>query len=112
MIALALDSAALTWRRGYGRRRLLFNAAQPALSLGAATWVFQLLAGSPLDTSTHITQTILPLTALTSVYFGLNSGLLALAISLESGTRVIDVWKRLWPLSVNYVAPRRQPSVS
>jgi putative nucleotidyltransferase with HDIG domain len=108
MIALALDSAALTWRRGYGWRRLLFNAAQPALSLGAATWVFQQLTGSPLDTSTHITQTItqtiLPLTALTAVYFGLNSGLLALAISLESGTRVIDVWKRLWPLSVNYVA--------
>src|SRR6185436_8972645 len=104
MVALALDSAALTYRRGYGIKRLLFNAAQPALSLGIATWVFQVLGGAPLDQSTHITQTILPLTALTTVYFGLNSGLLAVAISLETKTALAAVWKRLWPLSVNYVA--------
>jgi len=104
MVALALDSAALTYRRGYGIKRLLFNAAQPALSLGIATWVFQELGGAPLDQSTHITQTILPLTALTTVYFGLNSGLLAVAISLETKTALAAVWKRLWPLSVNYVA--------
>src|SRR5258705_1837983 len=104
MVALALDSAALTWRRGYGWRRLLFNAAQPALSLGIATWVFKMLGGAPLDQSTHITETILPLTALTAVYFGLNSGLLAVAIALETNTKIAVVWKRLWPLSVNYVA--------
>ena len=104
MVALALDSAALTYRRGYSIKRLLFNAAQPALSLGTATWMFQTLGGAPLDQSTHITQTILPLTALTAVYFGLNSGLLAVAISLETNAPIASVWKRLWPLSVNYVA--------
>ena len=104
MVALALDSAALTYRRGYSVKRLLFNAAQPALSLGLATWVFQALGGAPLDQSTRITQTILPLTALTAVYFGLNSGLLAVAISLETNSPLAGVWKRLWPLSVNYVA--------
>jgi putative nucleotidyltransferase with HDIG domain len=104
MVALALDSAALTYRRGYSMKRLLFNAAQPALSLGVATWVFQVLGGAPLDQSTPITQTILPLTALTTVYFGLNSGLLAVAISLETNAPLAAVWKRLWPLSVNYVA--------
>jgi putative nucleotidyltransferase with HDIG domain len=104
MVALALDSAALTYRRGYSMKRLLFNAAQPALSLGLATWVFQALGGAPLDQSTRITQTILPLTALTAVYFGLNSGLLAVAISLETNSPLAGVWKRLWPLSVNYVA--------
>jgi putative nucleotidyltransferase with HDIG domain len=82
----------------------LFNAAQPSLSLGIATWVFQLLGGSPLDQSTHISAAILPLTALAAVYFGLNSGLLAIAISLESKTPIVVVWKRLWPLSLNYVA--------
>ncbi|HEY3161232.1 MAG TPA: hypothetical protein VGJ78_19840, partial [Vicinamibacterales bacterium] len=51
MVALALDSAALTYRRGYSIRRLLFNATQPALSLGSATWVFQALGGAPLDQS-------------------------------------------------------------
>ena len=104
MVALALDSTALAWRRGYNVHRLLFNAAQPALSLGVATWVFQLVGGSPLDQSTHIAATILPLTALTAVYFGLNSGLLAIAIALESNSSVLAVWKRLWPLGVNYVA--------
>jgi putative nucleotidyltransferase with HDIG domain len=104
MVALALDSAALTYRRGYGIKRLLFNAAQPALSLGTATKVFQLLGGAPLDQSTLIAQTILPLTALTAVYFGLNSGLLAIAIALETNTCITAVWKRLWPLSVNYIA--------
>src|SRR4029079_15763930 len=88
MVALALDSAVLAWRRGYSLRRLLFNAAQPALSLGVATWVFQLTGGAPLDHSTHITATILPLIALTAVYFGLNSGLLAVAMALHSKPRV------------------------
>ena len=104
MVALALDSAALAWRRGYHVRRSLFNAAQPALSLGVAALVFQLLGGSPLDHSTDITATILPLTALTAVYFALNSGLLAIAIALESNSPVIVVWRRLWPLSMNYIA--------
>jgi putative nucleotidyltransferase with HDIG domain len=83
---------------------LLFNAAQPALSLGVATWVFQVLGGSPLDHSTHIAAAILPLAALTAVYFGLNSGLLAVAIALESNTPIVVVWRRLWPLSMNYIA--------
>jgi putative nucleotidyltransferase with HDIG domain len=104
MVALALDSTVLAWRRGYDFRRMFFNAAQPALSLGVATWAFQLLGGSPLDQSAHFTATILPLTALTAVYFGLNSGLLAIAIALESNAPVVVVWRRLWPLSMNYIA--------
>ena len=71
MAALAINSAVLCWRRGYTIQRLLFNATQPALSLGIATGVFQLCGGSPLDPSAHITQTILPLAAMTAVYFGL-----------------------------------------
>src|SRR6185503_13066172 len=95
MVALAIDSTALAWRRGYTVRRLLFNAAAPALSLGVATWAFEVLGGSPLDQSTHVAATILPLSALTAVYFGLNSGLLAIAIALESNTPVAIVWRRL-----------------
>ena len=104
MVAIALDSAGLAWRRGYDIRRLLFNAALPAVSLGVATGVFQLLGGSPLDYSTPISATILPLTALTGIYFGLNSGLLAVAIALESNAPIATVWRRLWPLSMNYIA--------
>jgi putative nucleotidyltransferase with HDIG domain len=106
MVALAIDSAGLAWRRGYGVRRLLFNATQPALSLWIATHVFQLLAGdvSALSPSTQITGVILPLAAMTTVYFLLNSGLTAVAIALEAGLPVLAVWKRLAPLAVNYVA--------
>jgi len=104
MMALSIDSAALAWRRGYGVRRLLFNATQPALSLWAATHVFQILAGGQLNPSTQIASVILPLVAMTTVYFGLNSGLTAGAIALESGRPFFRVWQRFMPLSVNYVA--------
>jgi putative nucleotidyltransferase with HDIG domain len=102
--ALTINSVVLCWRRGYTVQRLLFNATQPALSLGAATWVFQLLGGYPLDQSQQLIHTILALSALTIVYFCLNSGLLAIAIALESKSPAFAVWKRLWPLSMNYVA--------
>ena len=106
MVALAIDSACLTRRHGYGMRRLMFNATQPAFSLWAATHVFQFLVGdaSALSQSTQITAVILPLVAMTTVYFGLNSGLTAQAIALESGKPLLKVWKRLLPLAVNYVA--------
>ncbi len=106
MVALAIDSAGLAWRRGHNLRRLLFNATQPAFSLWAATHVFQFLTGnaSALNPSTQITSVILPLAAMTTVYFGLNSGLTAEAVALDSGVPLLKVWKRLMPLSVNYVA--------
>jgi putative nucleotidyltransferase with HDIG domain len=74
--------------------------------LWIATHVFQLLAGdvSALSPSTQITGVILPLAAMTTVYFLLNSGLTAVAIALEAGLPVLAVWKRLAPLAVNYVA--------
>ena len=47
MVALALDSAALAWRRGYNAQRLLFNATAPAISLLAATHVFFWITAAP-----------------------------------------------------------------
>src|SRR3954469_4893323 len=105
MVAMTIDSTALAWRRktGIGPRRLLFNATAPSLSLWAGTHVFQLLGGNA-DASAQPTAVILPLIALTAVYFGLNSGLTAQAISLDTGTPFLAVWRRLWPLAVNHVA--------
>jgi putative nucleotidyltransferase with HDIG domain len=108
MLAMTIDSTALAWRRsaGMGTRRLLFNATAPSLSLWIASHLFQFLVGnaSALAQSTQITGMLLPLAAMTAVYFGLNSGFTAGAIALESGTSFPAVWKRLWPLAVNYVA--------
>jgi putative nucleotidyltransferase with HDIG domain len=102
MAGLAINSTVLSVRRGYSAQRLLFNATQTPLSLGIATWIFQLLGGAPLQSSPA--HEIIPVAALTAVYFGLNSGLLAVAISLESNTPLFSVWKRLWPLALNYMA--------
>jgi putative nucleotidyltransferase with HDIG domain len=108
MLAMTIDSTALAWRRGaaMGTRRLLFNATAPSLSLWVASHLFQFLVGndSVLAQSTQMTRMLLPLAAMTAVYFGLNSGFTARAIALESGAPFVSVWKRLWPLAVNYVA--------
>src|SRR5439155_11782995 len=107
MLAMTIDSTALAWRRsaGMGTRRLLFNATAPSLSLWIASHLFQFLVGnaSALAQSTQITGMLLPLAAMTAVYFGLNSGFTARAIALESGAPFLAVWKRLWPLAVNYI---------
>ena len=106
MLSLAIDSAGLAYRRGYGFKRLLFNATAPALSLWAATHVFEWMVGqhSLLDDSMNVAALIPPLAAMTLVYFGLNSSLTAIAIALESRVALIPVWWRLAPLSLNYLA--------
>ena len=106
MLSLAIDSAGLAYRRGYGVKRLLFNGTAPALSLWAATHVFEWMVGqhSLLDDSMNVAGLIPPLAAMTLVYFGLNSSLTAIAIALESRVALIPVWWRLAPLSLNYLA--------
>src|ERR1041384_4283764 len=108
MVAMTIDSTGLAVRRksGIGLRRLLFNATAPSLSLWAGTSVFQLMGGHAYATgaSAETTTVILPLIALTAVYFGLNSGLTAQAISLDTGAPFLTVGRRLWPLAVNHVA--------
>src|ERR1041385_6028688 len=83
MVAMTIDSTGLAVRRksGIGLRRLLFNATAPSLSLWAGTSVFQLMGGHAYATgaSAETTTVILPLIALTAIYFGLNSGLTAQA---------------------------------
>src|SRR5262249_51721475 len=81
MAGLAINSALLSVRRSYSVQRLLFNATATPLSLGIATWIFQLLGGAPPGSSP--VHGIIPVAALTIAYFVLNSGLLAGAISLE-----------------------------
>ena len=41
---------------------------------------------------------------MTTIWFVLNSGLTSAALALESGSPLIDVWKRFLVFSVNYVA--------
>jgi putative nucleotidyltransferase with HDIG domain len=106
MLSLALDSAGLAYRRGYGFKRLVFNATAPALSLWLATHTFEWMLGdrSLVSDSKNVAALIPPLAAMTAVYFGLNSGLTAIAIALESRVALLPVWWRFAPLSLNYIA--------
>jgi len=106
-VALALDGIVISWRRGHGWTRLGFNAAAPALSLWVATRVFFLIARIPPLSQGHAAAgtLVVPLFCLAILYFGLNSGLTAVAVGLESKQSPAVIWRQhfLW-LSVGYLA--------
>src|SRR5687767_5160162 len=106
MLAMAIDSSIMSWRRSYSRLRLLFNACGPALSMYLATHAFFGLSGGPPLASqpAPIPSLIVPLAAMTGIWFVLNSGLTSAALALESGTPFLDVWKRFFVFSLNYAA--------
>jgi putative nucleotidyltransferase with HDIG domain len=106
MLALAIDSSIMSWRRSYSRVKLLFNACGPALSMYLATHAFFALSGAPPLASqpAPIPSLIVPLAAMTATWFVLNSGLTAAALALDSGTPLLEVWKRFAVFSVNYAA--------
>lgn len=85
--------------------RVLFNFSAAALSIWAASVTFYALSGTPPlhDQAVDIPRIIAPLAVLTLVYFLLNSGLVAIALSLGQQTSAFEIWRKnfLW-LSVNY----------
>ena len=85
--------------------KLLFNLASAALSIWIAGTVFYAISGlEPLSiTSAPLPKILGPLVAMTSIYFVLNSALVAGALSFEKGQSPFQIWRRnfLW-LSVNY----------
>jgi putative nucleotidyltransferase with HDIG domain len=107
VITLAADSAALSQRKGHSWNHIVFNTFAPALSLGiAAHSVFRLSGIAPLaDAEIAVAPLLLPLLALTVIYFVLNSGLIAVALGLESGRSIPAIWyEHLSGLSLSYFA--------
>jgi putative nucleotidyltransferase with HDIG domain len=108
-LAIALGTFISSWRTNRRRERVAFNTATTALGMWAGSQVFFLLAGVPplwlTDTQAPAGMLLLPLLALTSVYFVTNSGLIAVAIGLDARRSPIAVWREhfLW-LSFNYFA--------
>ncbi len=94
-VAMAADGFILSWRRGHSADRILFNAANPALSvwLGAQAYLAT-LGSSPL--STHVVsleRVVGPLAVMATVHFLVHSGLTATAAALERGGRPFEVWR-------------------
>jgi diguanylate cyclase (GGDEF)-like protein/putative nucleotidyltransferase with HDIG domain len=106
-IVVALDGFIVSIRRKNRRlHRTIFNVAEPALSIWLASHLFFLLAGvQPLaqQSTVAIAPLVLPLLVFTVVYFLLNSGFTAVAVSLETGIKASQVWRQhfLW-ISLNY----------
>ncbi len=106
-VALAIDTFILSWRKGYPWQRVAFNAVAPALSLWVAGHVFFLITGAaPLAANDARIGPLIPaLFFLATIYFALNSGLIAVAVGLESRRPPFQIWYEhfLW-LSIGYFA--------
>jgi putative nucleotidyltransferase with HDIG domain len=107
-IIVVLDSLIISlWLKKSSRRpaRVIFNMAAPAIAIWVATHVFFLRAGiSPLYQAPRPVLTlVVPLLILATLYFLLNSLLIAGAVGFERQTSPLLIWRRnfLW-LSLNY----------
>jgi putative nucleotidyltransferase with HDIG domain len=106
-VTLAVDTFVLSWRKRRGRMREAFNVVAPAASLWVAAHVFFFLAGVPplATTRVAIAPLITPLLCLAAIYFALNSGLIAVAIGLDTAKPPFQIWRAhfMW-LSLGYLA--------
>jgi diguanylate cyclase (GGDEF)-like protein/putative nucleotidyltransferase with HDIG domain len=114
-VIVALDGLIISlWRKRRHVHRVVFNGAEPAISIWIASRLFFQLAGVQplalvplqLQTASHTNDVgplVFPLVILTVVYFLLNSWLTAIAVWLETGNPAPRVWRQhfLW-LSLNY----------
>lgn len=94
-------------RRGHPSYRIAFNIFALPASLWVSAELFFRVAGvQPLGfttTTVQISDLLLPLFLFTAVYFGLNSWLIAIAISFETRRSPLPIWRRnfAW-LSLSY----------
>jgi putative nucleotidyltransferase with HDIG domain len=107
-ITVVLDTLVASWsarRRSIEPLRILFNAAAAATSIWTAGTLFYALAGFPPLSQQSVTlpRLLVPLVALTLVYFSLNSALVAFAVAIERTDSAFSIWRKnfLW-LSLNY----------
>ena len=95
-LTIAASALVFSCLRRKPLRQLAFNPTGHALSMGVASRVFFMMAHVQPLASGHapIAPLVVPLVALTIVYFALNSGLTAVAVGLDTRQSPIDVWKK------------------
>ncbi|MGE0816002.1 MAG: HD-GYP domain-containing protein [Vicinamibacterales bacterium] len=95
-VAMATDGFILSWRRGHSADRILFNTANPALSVWVGAQAFVLLLGyTPVaDGPLSLERVILPLAAMAALQFFVHTGLTATAAALERGGHPVQVWRK------------------
>lgn len=82
--------------------RVLFNFSQMALSVGAASIVFQALGGTfTLDETRFVLQPV-AIGAAVATYFLINSAAVSIAVALAFGERIRVAWWRIAGASLAY----------
>lgn len=109
-ITVAIDACVMSLRLMPSLRtphRVLFNVGTLVVSVAASSGVFFALSGIDHRAPQYpsLNDFIWPLYAFTTCCFFINSGLVALALSVERGTSAFGIWRHqfMW-LSVNYFA--------
>jgi putative nucleotidyltransferase with HDIG domain len=98
-ITAALDGLVLSWRMESSVRsvhRVLFNMATPAIATWVAAEAFLWLAGPRplLDGPLSALRLLAVLAVFGLLVFGLNTGLVAVAISLERRASIVSIWRQ------------------
>ncbi len=107
MITVAIDGLVSSIYRGNRQtRRLLFNIAEPALSIWVASRVYSAVGGPPplSGAEAPLTELVGPVLVLAVGYLLMNTWLTAAAVGLEAGKSIVAVWRGhiVW-LSVNFM---------
>ncbi len=106
-VCMAVDGLLISIHRKHREPyRIIFNIAEPSVSVLVAAQVFYLLARiKPLANTPAppLGALLLPVAAMAAVYFLLNSGFMAMAVASETGIPPYRVWREhfMW-LSLNY----------
>ena len=104
---MAIDGLLISIRRKNRETfRVIFNIAEPTISVLAASGVFYATYGGPqreFGEAPTLGAALLPVAAMAGTYFLFNSGLTAIAVSSETRTSPYRVWREhfMW-LSLNY----------
>jgi len=106
-MAVVLNTSVVSMRRGHNAERIAFNTAAPALVMWLASHAFYAYARiQPLaQAPTPVVQLIGPLLVMTATYFLVNTGLMSVAIGLDTRQAPFRIWRQhfLW-LSLSYLA--------
>jgi putative nucleotidyltransferase with HDIG domain len=97
-LTVAIDGLVISLRLARRKlipRRVLYNATAPPFAMWLSAQVFFLLAGTdPAALTSRSTLEIVgPLTAFAALFFVLNTGFVAGAISLEQRAAVLPIWR-------------------
>ena len=94
-VTLALDSLLLAWHRRMGAEKAAFNFSNLTVAVWTSGSLFFASSGAAplLGYGGQIGPLVAPLGLLALTYFALNTGLIAVAIGMQSGTPPVAVWR-------------------